>query len=108
MVLMVVDAAFDSIGLNYFNSIVPKVVDFEEDFIKNGKVNDLKDLSELPYEWVKNIWANKRSWNVANSVASYLRDFGQEGTQRQKSVERVGEMVEMRNSRGIESVDCRN
>ncbi|KXB09309.1 hypothetical protein AKJ35_01005 [candidate division MSBL1 archaeon SCGC-AAA833F18] len=76
VVLMVVDAAFDSIGLNYFNSIVPKVMEFEEAFVKNGEVNNLKDLSQLPHEQVKNIWANKRSWSVAKSVASYLHESG--------------------------------
>ncbi|KXA95575.1 hypothetical protein AKJ36_00065 [candidate division MSBL1 archaeon SCGC-AAA259I07] len=77
VVLMVVDAAFDSIGLNYFNSIVPKVVEFEEAFVESGVVKNLKELSELPHERVKNIWANERSWGVANSVASYLYEFGQ-------------------------------
>ncbi|KXA92165.1 hypothetical protein AKJ64_03855 [candidate division MSBL1 archaeon SCGC-AAA259E17] len=78
IVLMVVDAAFDSIGLNYFNSIVPKVVEFEEAFVEGVMVKNLKDLSELPHERVKNIWANERSWNVANSVASHLHELGQE------------------------------
>lgn len=77
VVLMVVDAAFDSIGLNYFNSIVPKVVEFEEAFVKNDRVNNLKGLSGLSHERVKDIWANERSWKVANSVESYLHKLGQ-------------------------------
>lgn len=78
VVLMVVDAAFDSIGLNYFNSIVPKVMEFEEAFVHTEDIEDLADLSELPHEEVSDIWGNNRSWNVARSVASYLNDFGEE------------------------------
>lgn len=77
VVLMVVDAAFDSIGLNYFNSIVPKVMEFEEAFVHTGEIEDLGDLSELPHSRVSDIWGNNRSWNVARSVASYLNDFGE-------------------------------
>lgn len=78
VVLMVVDAAFDSIGLNYFNSIVPKVIEFEEKFVDNGKVENLSDLAKLKHERVKEVWANRRSWGVANSVASYLSEFKKE------------------------------
>ncbi|KXA96494.1 hypothetical protein AKJ39_04525, partial [candidate division MSBL1 archaeon SCGC-AAA259J03] len=70
VVLMVVAAAFDSIGLNYFNSIVPKVLEFEEKFVEEGNVQSLNELSNLSIEQVKEIWTNKRSWNVAFSVAS--------------------------------------
>ncbi|KXA88627.1 hypothetical protein AKJ37_02215 [candidate division MSBL1 archaeon SCGC-AAA259I09] len=77
VVLMVVDAAFDSIGLNYFNSIVPKVLEFEEKFVKEGNVQNLNEFSNLSIEQVKEIWTNKRSWNVAFSVASYLHELGE-------------------------------
>jgi len=77
-VLMVVDAAFDSIGLNYFNSIVPKVLEFEESFVKVGRIRSLEDLRNLPHEEVECLWANERSWNVATSVASHLHDIGKE------------------------------
>lgn len=78
IVLMIVDAAFDSIGLNYFNSVVPKVVEFEETFVESGVVESLEDLANLPLERVENIWANDRSWNVAFSVASFLNKLGQQ------------------------------
>lgn len=78
VVLMVVDAAFDSIGLNYFNSIVPKVVEFEEAFVESGEVECLADLANLSRERVENIWSNDRSWNVAFSVASFLDNLGQQ------------------------------
>lgn len=72
VVVMVVDAAFDSIGLNYFNSIVPKVIEFEEKFVNTGKIKNLNDLAGLQHDKVKNIWANERSWRVARSISSYL------------------------------------
>ncbi|MEM2554143.1 MAG: hypothetical protein QXF09_00930 [Nitrososphaerota archaeon] len=37
VVLMIIDVAFTSIGLNYFTAVVPKVEEFYEKFIKNGK-----------------------------------------------------------------------
>ncbi|KXB08290.1 hypothetical protein AKJ58_00390 [candidate division MSBL1 archaeon SCGC-AAA385D11] len=77
VVLMVVDAAFDSIGLNYFNSIVPKVLEFEEKFVKEGDIQNLEELSNRSIKQVKSIWANERSWNVAFSVASYLHELGE-------------------------------
>ncbi|KXA89039.1 hypothetical protein AKJ38_03015 [candidate division MSBL1 archaeon SCGC-AAA259I14] len=77
VVLMVVDAAFDSIGLNYFNSIVPKVLEFEERFVKKGNVQSLNELINVSLEQVKDIWANERSWNVATSVASHLDELGE-------------------------------
>ena len=39
--LMIVDAAFTSIGLNYFTAVVPKVMKFKEEFIDCGKVKRL-------------------------------------------------------------------
>lgn len=37
VILMVVDAAFTSIGLNYFTAVVPKVEEFNKRFVKSGK-----------------------------------------------------------------------
>lgn len=72
LVLMVVDAAFTSIGLNYFKSVVPKVMEFEKEFVSRGSVQCFEDLKALAINEVMNIWANKRSWNVAKSVADYF------------------------------------
>jgi hypothetical protein len=44
---MVVDAAFTSIGLNYFTAVVPKVEEFSEKFVKSGKIKILKILRKL-------------------------------------------------------------
>ena len=69
---MVVDAAFTSIGLNYFNAVVPSGVKFEQEFVVNGKIVSLRDLSTLKQNRVESIWRNIRSWKVAKGVARYL------------------------------------
>jgi hypothetical protein len=45
IVLMVVDAAFTSIGLNYFQSVVPKVDKFRQEFAETGKIRTVDDLA---------------------------------------------------------------
>jgi hypothetical protein len=42
VVLMVVDAAFTSIGLNYFTAVVPKVEEFSKRFVENGRIRSSK------------------------------------------------------------------
>lgn len=46
VVLMVVDAAFTSIGLNYFTSVVPKVEEFNKKFVEGGRIKNLRDLAK--------------------------------------------------------------
>jgi hypothetical protein len=72
IVLMVVDAAFTSIGLNYFQSVVPKVDKFRQEFIETGRIRTLEDLVAADDGELEKIWRNKRSWQMAKSVASYL------------------------------------
>jgi hypothetical protein len=43
---MVVDAAFTSIGLNYFTAVVPKVEEFSRRFVENGRIRNLRELAE--------------------------------------------------------------
>jgi len=69
VVLMVIDASFNSIGLNYFKSVVPKVIEFKNKF---GYIKTLKDLSKIDLKEAKKVWKNKRSWHVAINVAKYL------------------------------------
>jgi len=71
-VLMIVDAAFTSIGLNYFQTVVPRVGEFEKLFLKTGKVTCLGDLVFANIKELRGVWKNRRSWEVAKSVASYL------------------------------------
>jgi hypothetical protein len=76
VVLMVVDAAFTSIGLNYFTAVVPKVMEFNKNFVENGKIKNLKDLAKADVNELRNVWGNKRSWIIAKDIASYLSTIG--------------------------------
>lgn len=72
VVLMVVDAAFTSIGLNYFTAVVPKVEEFDEEFVESGRVRSLKDLAKADVNELRKVWKNKRSWAIAKGIASHL------------------------------------
>ena len=72
VVLMVVDAAFTSIGLNYFTAVAPNVIRFEKELVVTGKVQTLNHLAALHLSQVQSIWKNGRSWQMAKEVASYL------------------------------------
>jgi hypothetical protein len=76
VVLMVVDAAFTSIGLNYFTAVVPKVVEFNKNFVENGTIKNFKDLAKADVNELRNVWRNKRSWIIAKDIASYLSTIG--------------------------------
>ncbi len=72
VVLMVVDAAFTSIGLNYFQTVVPKVEKFRKEFVERGKIRAVDDLPPANNDELERIWKNKRSWQVAKAIASHL------------------------------------
>ena len=72
VVLMIVDAAFTSIGLNYFTAVVPKVEEFNKKFVENGRIRSLKDLANANINELRTVWKNKRSWIIAKEIASYL------------------------------------
>jgi hypothetical protein len=72
VVLMVVDAAFTSIGLNYFTAVVPKVEEFNKKFVESKKIKNLKEFANANIEELRTVWKNKRSWNIAKEIASYL------------------------------------
>jgi len=80
IVLMIVDAAFTSIGLNYFKTVVPKVEKFRREFVNTGRITTLQDLAaaDANNEELERIWKNKRSWQVVKSIASYLVKFESE------------------------------
>jgi hypothetical protein len=78
VVLMVVDAAFTSIGLNYFRSVVPKVEEFSRKFVENGGIRNLKELAVADINEVREVWRNRRSWAIAKNIASYLSTLSQD------------------------------
>ena len=71
-ILMIVDAAFDSIGLNYFQSVVPKVELFNQRFVETGQVRTFEDLINTEDAELRQIWKNARSWKVAREIAAHL------------------------------------
>ncbi len=72
VVLMIIDAAFTSIGLNYFTAVVPKVEEFNKKFVESGRIRSLRDLVEADLNYLRSVWRNERSWAVAKGVSSYL------------------------------------
>ena len=70
--LMLVDAAFMSIGLNYFTAVVPAVARYEEWMNAGRAPRDLRELSVLSYEDVAPLWKNRRSWHMARDAAACL------------------------------------
>jgi len=70
--LMLVDAAFMSIGLNYFTAVVP-AVDVYERAMERGKVpSSLDQMADLSLGDVTHLWKNRRSWEMARGVAQAL------------------------------------
>jgi hypothetical protein len=78
VVLMVVDAAFTSIGLNYFHAVVPRVEQFRQEFIEPGRIRTVEELVVADAAELEKVWRNKRSWQMAKSVASYLAGIKKE------------------------------
>jgi hypothetical protein len=70
--LMLVDAAFMSIGLNYFTAVVPAVARYEEWMNEGRAPRNLRELSVLSYEDVAPLWKNRRSWRMASDAAACL------------------------------------
>ena len=70
--LMIIDAAFDSIGLNYFQSVVPKVELFRLKYVDTGHIVSMEDLAAADVDGLKSLWKNARSWHVAIEVAAHL------------------------------------
>ncbi|MHC1569437.1 MAG: hypothetical protein ACXQTK_06155 [Candidatus Syntropharchaeales archaeon] len=73
-VLMVVDAALDSIGLSYFNIVVPRVKRFHETFVKTGRIRSFDDLKNATPDDpdLARILNNRRAWGVAIGVSGVL------------------------------------
>jgi hypothetical protein len=78
VVLMVVDADFTSIGLNYFTAVVPKVEEFSKKFVENGRIRTLRELAETDINELMVVWKNRRSWAMAKGIASYLSTLSED------------------------------
>jgi hypothetical protein len=75
---LVVDAAFTSIGLNYFTAVVPKVEEFGKRFVENRRIRNLKELTEADINELREVWRNRRSWAIARDIASYLSTLSED------------------------------
>lgn len=73
-VLIVVDAALDSVGLQYFNIVVPRVKRFYNDYVKTTEINSFNVFSRLSPEdtRLRDIMNNKRVWHVAIEISRVL------------------------------------
>jgi len=73
-ILMVIDAALDSIVLNYFKIVVPRVKMFFEKYVKSGQVRYFSDfLEHYPKKsQLMKIMNNERVWRVALEICRNL------------------------------------
>jgi len=73
-ILIIVDAALDSIGLNYFQIVVPRVRRFYQDYVQTGQIATLEDLSKLTAEdsRLRGIMNNGRCWKAATNICKEL------------------------------------
>jgi len=58
--LMVVDAAFTSIGLNYFTAVVPKVEEFNKKFVESERIKNLKELAKADIDELRKVCAREK------------------------------------------------
>jgi len=72
VLLMIIDAAFTSVGLNYFQVVLPKIKEFKKEFVRSGKITGLSSFCHFDYKKAFYIWKNERSWQVAKEIAQYL------------------------------------
>jgi len=76
-ILILVDAALDSIGLSYFKVVVPRVRRFYEDYVKKGQIASFKNLSKLKPQdpRLRRIMDNARVWRAAINICKELYRF---------------------------------
>lgn len=78
--LIVIDTALDSIGLNYFQIVVPRVRRFSANYVQTGEIRTFKDFLKLKGESQKlrEIMNNERVWKTAMEVCRVLEEIRQE------------------------------
>ena len=67
-VLMIVDSAITSVGVNYFSVVVPRVIEFRKKFVDSGKIKSLEDFTRCDESIFYTVWKNRRSWKTAKNV----------------------------------------
>lgn len=76
---MIADAAFTSTGLNYFLTVVPAVLLFNQIFLETGRLPTTEQLCHIPEAELQTVWKNRRSWQVAQNICAYLTSRRQAG-----------------------------
>ncbi len=73
-VLIVVDAALDSSGLNYFNIVVPRVRRFYSEYVETCEICSFSDFARLSPDdaRLRAIMNNRRVWHVAIEICRIL------------------------------------
>ena len=73
-ILIVVDSALDSMGLNYFRVVVPRVKRFHEKYILGEVIESFEVFSKYSQDdfGFLEILKNKRAWGVAINVCKSL------------------------------------
>ena len=73
-VLIVVDASLDSIGLNYFKIVVPRVKQFYREYVETGEISSFKAFSKLSPEdaRLRGLMNNRRVWQAAIDISRVL------------------------------------
>ena len=77
-ILMVVDSAITSVGVNYFSVVVPRVLEFRRKFVDTGMITHLDDLLKWEGSDFYSVWRNRRSWSVAFGITETLLDYGED------------------------------
>lgn len=76
--LMLLDAAITSVGINYFQVVIPKVKAFEKEFVTTKKITSLEALAKFNCEEAFHIWKNKRSWQIVKEISKYLSNISKD------------------------------
>ena len=79
-VLIVVDAALDSIGLNYFQIVVPRVRHFWREYVQTDAISSFGDFLRMSHRdpKLRGIMNNERCWRAAINVCKILNQIKQE------------------------------
>jgi len=96
-VLMIVDSAITSVGVNYFSVVVPRVLEFKRKFVDTGLIASIEDFINYSSnaDGLYSVWKNQRSWNVAFGIANTILSYG-EGV---KGLRRWAERADLNNWR---------
>jgi hypothetical protein len=74
-ILMVLDASFTSVGLNYFNTVIPAVMKFKEKFYDTNEIRSFNDIINYDIEKLKSVWKNERSWRAAIGISRVFSNY---------------------------------